>query len=83
MVPGLIYGWVFFAVVVAIVLGLAWRWFQRTPEEAGWSLAELERSRILSRLEAFDARLPLVMGLALGACAIAAALAIGLAPANG
>ncbi len=79
----LIYGWVFFAVVVAIVLGLAWRWFERTPEEAGWSLAELERSRILSRLEAFDARLPLVMGLALGACAIAAALAIGLAPANG
>ena len=82
-VDHLIYGWVFFAVVVAIVLGLAWRWFERTPDEAGWSLAELERSPLLARLEAFAAPLPIVLGAAIGLGAIAAGFAIGLSPAYG
>ena len=82
-VDHLIYGWVFFAVVVAIVLGLAWRWFERTPDEAGWSLAELERSPLLARLEAFAAPLPIVLGAALGLGIIAGAFAIGLSPAYG
>ncbi|WP_284125633.1 exosortase A [Parerythrobacter aestuarii] len=29
------YGWVFFAIVIAIVLGGAWRWFDRNPEDPG------------------------------------------------
>ena len=82
-VDHLIYGWVFFAVVVAIVLGLAWRWFERTPDEAGWSLAELERSPLLARLEAFAAPLPIVLGAAIGLGMIAGAFAIGLSPAYG
>ncbi|GAA3795629.1 hypothetical protein GCM10022600_16400 [Qipengyuania pelagi] len=82
-VDHLIYGWVFFAVVVAIVLGLAWRWFERTPDEAGWSLAELERSPLLARLEAFSAPLPIVLGAAIGLGMIAGAFAIGLSPAYG
>ena len=82
-VDHLIYGWVFFAVVVAIVLGLAWRWFERTPDEAGWSLAELERSPLLARLEEFSAPLPIVMGASIGLGVIAGAFAIGLSPAYG
>ena len=37
----IVYGWIFFGIVIAIVLGLAWRWFDRTPEEAGWSREEI------------------------------------------
>lgn len=36
----IVYGWVFFAVVIAIVLGVAWRHFDREPGEAGLTIAE-------------------------------------------
>ena len=36
----IVYGWVFFAVVIAAVLGIAWRHFDREPCEAGLSAAE-------------------------------------------
>ena len=35
----IVYGWFFFALVLALVLGVAWRWFEREPEEAGWTAA--------------------------------------------
>jgi exosortase A len=38
----IIYGWVFFAVVIALVLGAAWRFFERDPAEAGLTAAEAE-----------------------------------------
>ncbi|MCH2487498.1 MAG: exosortase [Erythrobacter sp.] len=79
----LIYGWVFFAVVVAIVLGLAWCWFERTPEDTGWSLAELDRSALLAQMETFDGRLPILAGSAIAIAALAAVSAIGFATANG
>ena len=31
----IVYGWVFFAVVIAVLLGSAWRWFDRAPEDPG------------------------------------------------
>ncbi|MBB3032760.1 exosortase A [Erythrobacter lutimaris] len=31
----IVYGWVFFALVVALVMALAWRWFDRDPEAEG------------------------------------------------
>lgn len=31
----IVYGWVFFAVVIAVVLGAAWRWFDREPDDPG------------------------------------------------
>jgi exosortase A len=46
------YGWIFFAVVVAIVLAGAWRFFQREPEEFGWNNQDLESFAWLERLEA-------------------------------
>ena len=79
----LIYGWVFFAVVVAIIFGCAWRWFERTPDEAGWSLSDLDRSELLARWEAYAAPLSVVAGGALALSALAAVFAFGLAPTNG
>lgn len=31
----ILYGWVFFGIVIAIVLGAGWRWFDRSPEDPG------------------------------------------------
>lgn len=39
----IVYGWFFFAIVIGAVLAVAWRWFEREPAEAGYSVAELER----------------------------------------
>ena len=45
------YGWIFFAIVVGIVLGAAWRFFERDPEDAGYSLEEIEDSRLFNSLD--------------------------------
>lgn len=47
----IVYGWVFFAIVIALLLGAAWRFVEREPEEYGWSLAEIERWGWVRRLE--------------------------------
>ena len=47
----IVYGWFFFGIVIAIVLGVAWRWFERDPEDAGWSLAEIEAMPAVKALE--------------------------------
>lgn len=31
----IVYGWVFFALVIMVVLGAAWRWFDRAPDDPG------------------------------------------------
>ncbi len=49
------YGWIFFAIVLAIVLSAAWRYFERDPEEAGYGSAELDRMVWLARIEARSA----------------------------
>ena len=53
-VDHIVYGWFFFALVIALVLGAAWRWFDRTPDEAGWSRAELDRSPIVEQVERWN-----------------------------
>ncbi|MEM7664359.1 MAG: exosortase A [Pseudomonadota bacterium] len=45
------YGWIFFAIVVALVLAGAWRFFEREPEEYGWTADDLDRFASLSRIE--------------------------------
>ena len=45
------YGWIFFAIVVALVLGAFWRLFEREPEEAGYSVSELDELPFLARVE--------------------------------
>lgn len=47
----IVYGWVFFALVVALLLGIAWRFFEREPEDHGWRAADLAGSAYLARSE--------------------------------
>ena len=46
----LIYGWFFFAIVIALVLGLSWRFFDRPATAPLIDLGALERSPLLARL---------------------------------
>ncbi len=66
----IVYGWVFFGVVIALVLGTAWRWFEREPEDAGWHGSEIDR---LPRVAALE-RMALSPNLVLGAILLAASL---------
>jgi exosortase A len=59
----IVYGWVFFAIVVAGMLGAAWRWFERAPEDHGWSAGELETLPLFSRLNGLYSPLPAVLSL--------------------
>lgn len=70
----IVYGWVFFAVVVAGVLGVAWRFFEREPGDAGLTAAEAA-AHPLARFE----RLGMPANLALALVAAALAFAV-LAP---
>lgn len=48
----IVYGWIFFAIVAAALLGGAWRFFERDPEDYGWTAADLAGWNGLSRTEA-------------------------------
>lgn len=67
----IVYGWVFFAVVIVVVLGLAWRHFDREPAEAGLSAAQVAAHPLVrfEKLEIAPATGLLVV--ALGAIAFA------------
>lgn len=57
----IVYGWVFFAVVIAIVLGAAWPFFEREPADAGLTAAEVEGSALNTRGGSIDPNLALVL----------------------
>ena len=48
----LVYGWIFFAIVVAALLGGAWRFFEREPEAYGWRAEIIAGWRLVARAEA-------------------------------
>lgn len=47
----IVYGWVFFAIVLALLLGAAWRFVEREPETYGWPLAVIEGWSWVARSE--------------------------------
>jgi exosortase A len=49
----IVYGWVFFAVVMGGLLLGAWRYFDRAPEEPLIDAAAIDRSVLLTRVEAW------------------------------
>lgn len=49
-VDHIIYGWVFFAVVIVAVLAISWRFFDRKPDDPLIDLAAIETSPLLARL---------------------------------
>lgn len=69
----IVYGWVFFAVVMALVLALAWRWFDRDPD-ARWFAPERLSPPAFGRIDR-NLALAGVLGLAVGAAAVASLIA--------
>lgn len=69
----IVYGWVFFAVVIALVLALAWRFFDRSPDDPFIDANELAATSWLERVERLSLRpvpaLLAIMALGLGATA--------------
>jgi exosortase A len=47
----IVYGWIFFALVIGAVLALSWRWFDRPIDAPLVELAAIESSPLLGRLE--------------------------------
>jgi exosortase A len=50
----IVYGWIFFAVVIAAVLAAAWQFFDRSPDDPAIDAAKLAASSLLSALEKFS-----------------------------
>ena len=71
----IVYGWVFFAIVIAILLGAAWRFLEREPETYGWPLALIESWDWVHRAEALTLA-PKSAALAIIALAAIAALSL-------
>ena len=70
----IVYGWFFFGIVIALVLGVAWRWFEREPEEAGWNAQQVSALPMLQRLEGNGASPALVLGTTLTAALVFAVM---------
>ncbi len=51
-VDHIIYGWFFFAAVIAAIIGAGWRWFDRPAGAAMVDVARIEGSALLERLSA-------------------------------
>lgn len=66
-VDHIVYGWLFFAIVVALVMALVWRWFDRDPACEARGAAALARSRFVAALDRAPARastlVPLLVAL--------------------
>lgn len=70
----IVYGWIFFALVVAALLGAAWRFFERDPADYGWRSDTIARWPFIARSEAL-ALAPKSAALAIIALAAIAAVA--------
>jgi exosortase A len=70
----IVYGWVFFAIVLAALLGAAWRFIERAPETYGWPPAIIAASPLIARAEAGAAVAPGRAALAIIVMAAIAAL---------
>ena len=69
----IVYGWIFFAIVVAVLLGGAWRFFDREPEHYGWTAQSVAQWDWVRRAETIRFA-PTSAAFAIGALAAIAAL---------
>ncbi|MGX7926155.1 exosortase A [Tsuneonella sp. HG094] len=71
----IVYGWVFFAIVIAVVIAASWRWLDREPAEAGLT-AEEASVHPITALERYsttpDRALLAIAGLVIAFAALAA-----------
>mgnify|MGYP002780152919 CR=1 FL=1 len=68
----IVYGWVFFGVVIAILLAVSWRWFDRDPEEVQIDAGAIAASVPLGRIERLGGPARLLLPAALALTALAA-----------
>lgn len=65
------YGWIFFALVLAMVLALAWRYFDRTPDDTMIEVDAISNNPLLDRIVKFGTRYSLgaigIVAIAIGA----------------
>ncbi len=57
----IVYGWLFFAAIIAMVLALAWRFFDRRPDDPMIDAAAIAASPRLGRLDRFALRAPVAV----------------------
>jgi exosortase A len=69
----IVYGWIFFAIVVAALLGAGWRFFEREPEDYGWTADAVAGWPWLARAEGASLA-PVSAALAVAGLAAVAAL---------
>ena len=50
----IVYGWIFFALVMAAVIGGSWRYFDRSPEDPLIDVAAIEGSNRLAKLSKYE-----------------------------
>lgn len=74
------YGWIFFALVVAIVLAGAWRFFQREPEDQGFTPEDLDALPWVARFEAGRESPIVILACITALCLVAGIAAALLAP---
>ncbi len=74
------YGWIFFAIVVALLLAGAWRFFEREPEDSGWNAEEVATLPFVRCTTAKPGGLVLVIGLIAPLAATAGIIAAIVAP---
>lgn len=67
----IVYGWVFFGVVIALLLGFSWRWFDRDPEAVQIDAEAIKASPLLIRLSGAPARPRAIMAVVLAMLALA------------
>ncbi|MGI8943634.1 MAG: exosortase A [Qipengyuania sp.] len=66
----IVYGWIFFAIVIVLLIGGAWRFFERDPEDAGYDADDLDGQPLVAAIDVFTLRTTL-------ACVAIVALTIG------
>lgn len=60
----IVYGWIFFALVIALVLALSWRFFDRPLDQPMVDIERIEASRLIARLEVLHmGAVPALLGL--------------------
>jgi len=70
------YGWFFFAFVVVLILGFAWRFFERDPEDYGWSAKEVQGFAMLDRFESANTPSASILAGTLALCLLAGGTAM-------
>lgn len=60
----IVYGWIFFAVVIAVILGLSWRYFDRALDDPMIDAAAINSSPLLERLARMRLRPSVALTLA-------------------